>query len=47
MRGRYGSVLDEIRSSGELPDAVKTAVETFTTEFKPSVTAAAADTTEA
>jgi len=47
MRGRYGSVLDEIRSTGELPDAVKTAVEAFTTEFKPSVTATTAAGDEA
>ena len=32
MRGRYGSILDEIRSTGELPDALKGAVETFTKE---------------
>ncbi|MFM8862714.1 MAG: F0F1 ATP synthase subunit alpha [Acidimicrobiia bacterium] len=41
MRGRYGSVLDEIRSTGELPDAVKTAVEAFTAEFAPTVAVAA------
>ncbi len=41
MRGRYGSILDEIRSTGELPDALKGAVETFTKEFAPTETAAA------
>ena len=41
MRGRYGSILDEIRSTGELPDALKGAVETFTKEFAPTTTAAA------
>ncbi len=41
MRGRYGSILDEIRSTGELPDALKGAVETFTKEFAPTATAAA------
>ncbi len=46
MRSRYGSVLDEIRSTGELPDAVKTAVEAFTAEFVPSVTAAASAGTD-
>lgn len=41
MRGRYGSILDEIRSTGELPDALKGAVETFTKEFAPTETASA------
>ena len=41
MRGRYGSILDEIRSTGELPDALKGAVETFTKEFAPTATASA------
>src|SRR5690349_19787582 len=33
MRGRYGSLLDEIRSTGKLPDGVAGAVEAFKTEF--------------
>ena len=41
MRGRYGSILDEIRSTGELPDALKGAVEAFGKEFAPTATAAA------
>ncbi len=41
MRGRYSSLLDEIRSTGELPDALKGAVEAFTQEFVPSETAVA------
>jgi len=41
MRGRYGSILDEIRSTGELPDALKGAVETFTKEFAATETASA------
>ncbi len=41
MRSRYGSILDEIRSTGELPDALKGAVETFTKEFAPTETASA------
>jgi len=41
MRGRYGSILDEIRSTGELPDALKGAVEAFTKEFVDFETAAA------
>ena len=47
MRGRYGSVLDEIRSTGKLPDAVEDAVKAFKTEFVPSETASAAGTDEA
>jgi F-type H+/Na+-transporting ATPase subunit alpha len=41
MRGRYGSLLDEIRSTGELPDALKGAVEAFGEEFAPTAAAAA------
>ena len=41
MRGRYGSLLDEIRSTGELPDALKGAVEAFGKEFAPTAAAAA------
>ena len=41
MRGRYGSILDEIRSTGELPDALKGAVEAFTKEFAATETASA------
>jgi len=41
MRGRYGSILDEIRSTGELPDALKGAVEAFTEEFAATETASA------
>ena len=41
MRGRYGSILDEIRSTGELPDALKGAVEAFTKEFAASEAASA------
>ena len=41
MRGRYGSLLDEIRSSGELPGALKDAVAAFTSEFAATETAAA------
>ena len=47
MRGRYSTLLDEIRSSGALPDGVKDAVEAFKTEFTPTETAAAAETDEA
>jgi F-type H+-transporting ATPase subunit alpha len=39
MRGRYGSILDEIRSTGELPDALKGAVEAFGEEFAPTAAA--------
>jgi len=46
MRGRYSTLLDEIRSSGALPDGVKDAVESFKTEFVPTETAAAAETDE-
>ena len=41
MRGRYGSILDEIRSTGELPDALKGAVEAFTKEFAATEAASA------
>ena len=46
MRGRYSSLLDEIRSTGELPDALKGAVEAFTQEFVPSETAVASGSDE-
>jgi len=46
MRGRYGSLLDEIRSTGELPDALKGAVEAFVQEFVPSETVAATGSDE-
>jgi F-type H+-transporting ATPase subunit alpha len=46
MRGRYGSILDEIRSTGELPDALKGAVEAFGKEFAPSETPVAAGSNE-
>ena len=36
MRGRYSTLLDEIRSTGALPDGVKDAVESFKTEFTPT-----------
>ncbi len=39
MRGRYSSLLDEIRSTGDLPDSVKGAVEAFTQEFVPTAAA--------
>jgi F-type H+-transporting ATPase subunit alpha len=39
FRGRYSSLLDEIRSTGKLPDGVKTGVEAFKQEFVPSETA--------
>jgi F-type H+-transporting ATPase subunit alpha len=47
MRSRYGTLLDEIRSSGDLPGAVEGAVAEFKQEFVPSESAAAAGTTEA
>jgi F-type H+-transporting ATPase subunit alpha len=47
MRGRYGSLLDEIRSTGDLPSAVEDAIKAFKVEFVPSETAAAAETDEA
>jgi F-type H+-transporting ATPase subunit alpha len=47
MRSRYGTLLDEIRSSGDLPGGVEAAVKAFKVEFVPSETAAAAGTTEA
>ena len=47
MRGRYSSLLDEIRSSGDLPDAIDDAVKTFAQEFQATETAAATGTTEA
>jgi len=46
MRGRYGSLLDEIRSSGDLPAAVETAVKAFTEEFIPSVKASKTEGTD-
>jgi F-type H+-transporting ATPase subunit alpha len=46
MRGRYGSLLDEIRSTGNLPDSIDDAVKAFTTEFVPTETADAAETDE-
>jgi len=39
MRSRYGNLLDEIRSSGDLPGAVEGAVAEFKQEFLPSETA--------
>jgi F-type H+-transporting ATPase subunit alpha len=47
MRGRYASLLDEIRSTGDLPAAVEDAIRAFKLEFVPSETAAAAETDEA
>jgi F-type H+-transporting ATPase subunit alpha len=47
MRGRYSSLLDEIRSSGDLPGAVDGAVKAFAEEFQATETAAATGTTEA
>jgi F-type H+-transporting ATPase subunit alpha len=47
MRGRYGSLLDEIRSTGDLPSAVEDAIKAFKLEFVPSETAVAAETDEA
>jgi F-type H+-transporting ATPase subunit alpha len=47
MHGRYGSLLDEIRSTGALPGGVKDAVEAFKAEFVPSETASVAETDEA
>ena len=47
MRSRYGTLLDEIRSSGDLPGGVEAAVKAFKVEFVPSETAATAGTTEA
>ncbi len=46
MRSRYGNLLDEIRSSGDLPGAVEGAVAEFTQEFLPTETASTG-TTEA
>jgi F-type H+-transporting ATPase subunit alpha len=40
MRGRYGSLLDEIRTTGDLPDAVDDAVKAFKAEFVATETAA-------
>ena len=36
MRGRHGALLDDIRTSGELPDGVEDAVKAFTEEFLAS-----------
>ena len=47
MRGRYGSLLDEIRSTGDLPAGVEDAIKAFKLEFVPSETAVAAETDEA
>jgi len=47
MRGRYGSLLDEIRSTGDLPSGVEDAIKAFKLEFVPSETAVAAETDEA
>ena len=47
MRGRYSTLLDEIRSTGALPDGVKDAVVAFKTEFVPTETAVVAETDEA
>ncbi|NCY15203.1 MAG: F0F1 ATP synthase subunit alpha [Actinobacteria bacterium] len=46
MRGRYSSLLDEIRSSGDLPGAVDDAIKSFATEFRATETASTG-TTEA
>jgi F-type H+-transporting ATPase subunit alpha len=46
MRGRYGSLLDEIRSSGDLPGAVDGAVAAFKQEFVPTEIASANDGTD-
>jgi len=46
MRSRYGNLLEEIRSSGDLPGAVEGAVAEFKQEFLPSETASTG-TTEA
>ncbi|HEY6532567.1 MAG TPA: F0F1 ATP synthase subunit alpha, partial [Acidimicrobiales bacterium] len=47
FRGRYATLLDEIRSTGALPAGVKDAVDVFKAEFVPTETAAAAETVEA
>jgi F-type H+-transporting ATPase subunit alpha len=47
MRGRYSSLLDEIRSSGDLPGAVDDAVAAFKLEFIPTETVVVAGTDEA
>jgi F-type H+-transporting ATPase subunit alpha len=36
FRSRHGDVLDEIRTSGGLPDAVETGVRAFTEQFRTS-----------
>ena len=36
MRGRHGALLDEIRTSGALPDGIEDAVKAFTVEFLAS-----------
>jgi F-type H+-transporting ATPase subunit alpha len=41
MRGRYGSLLDEIRTTGDLPAGVEDAVKAFKAEFQASETVAA------
>jgi len=46
MRGRYGSILDEIRSTGDLPDSVDAAVKAFKAEFAPSVVVVADEAEE-
>jgi F-type H+-transporting ATPase subunit alpha len=46
MRGRYSSLLDEIRSTGDLPSGVADAIKAFKVEFVPSETASAAETDE-
>ena len=46
MRGRYSSLLDDIRSSGELPGGIEDAVKAFKEEFVPSEAAPTATTTD-
>jgi F-type H+-transporting ATPase subunit alpha len=41
MRGRYSSLLDEIRATGALPDGIEDAVKAFNAEFVPSQSASA------
>jgi F-type H+-transporting ATPase subunit alpha len=47
MRARYSTVLDEIRTTGDLPSQVEEAVKAFKTEFVPTESAAVAETVEA
>ena len=46
MRGRYASLLDEIRSTGDLPSSIDDALKSFKAEFTPSAVVATSGTDE-